>query len=70
MFATRGSFASKAVQTKLANDARRAGGDMKSTRVPLLEVKDINAQAALKQTYIGELETPARCKRKEWSRAL
>ena len=42
MFATRGSFASKAVQTKLANDARRAGGDMKSTRVPLLEVKDIN----------------------------
>ena len=65
--ATSGSFASKAVQTKLANDARRAGGDMKSTRVPLLEVKDINAQAALKQTCIGELVTPARCKRKERS---
>ena len=29
------------------NDARRAGGDMKSTRVLLLEVKDINAQAEL-----------------------
>ena len=60
--ATSGSFASK-----LANDARRAGGDVKSTRVPLLEVKDINAQVALKQTCIGELVTPARCKRKERS---
>jgi len=65
--ATSGSFASKAVQTKLANDARRAGGDMKTTRVPLLGVKDINAQAALKQTCFGELVTPLRCKRKERS---
>jgi hypothetical protein len=43
--ATSGSFASKVVQTKLANDARRASGDMKTTRVPLLEVKAINARA-------------------------
>ena len=46
--ATSGSFASKAVQTKLTNDARRAGGDMKTTRVSVLEVKDINVQADLK----------------------
>ena len=62
--ATSGSFASKVVQTKLANDARRASGDMKTTRVPLLEVKAINARAALQQTCIGELVTPVRSKRK------
>jgi len=65
---TRGSFGSKVVEGKLAVDARRsAGGDMKSQREPLLEVKAMNAQAVLKKTCFGELVTPVRSKRKHVS---
>jgi len=65
---TRGSFGSKVVQAKLVNAARRlAGGDMKSLRQPLVEVKAMNAQAVLKKACIGELVTPVRSKRKQMS---
>jgi len=65
---TRGSFGSKVVEGKLAVDARRsAGGDMRSQREPLLEVKTMNAHAVLKKTCFGELVTPVRSKRKHVS---
>jgi len=53
---TRGSFGSKVVQAKLVNASRRlAGGDMKSLRQPLVEMKAMNAQAVLRRHALASL---------------